>query len=111
MKLPRSFAGFSANRRRFPRRNSGSDKRVIAETVVTPIPGLNLARKRVDEVAYPCFMSIESPKFLAALVLLLTPLPLFHGQKARYRSIETDWGDHWTRMLAFWLHTVDFLRA
>lgn len=58
------------------------------------------------------FLIIDWPQFLAALVLLLTPGDWFcNKQKTRYRELSRDWVDHWPRMLAHGMHTIDFARA
>ena len=57
------------------------------------------------------YLLVDWPQFAAALVLLLVPGGLFHGKKVRYREISRDWDEHWPRMLAHGLHTIDFLRA
>jgi hypothetical protein len=57
------------------------------------------------------FLIIDWPKFIAALVLLLTPGSLFYGKKIRYRDISRDWDEHWPRVLAHGLHAIDLARA
>jgi hypothetical protein len=56
-------------------------------------------------------MLIDWFKLIAALILLLTPIGLFHGKKVRYRPIAHDWQRHWPRVLGLGLHLIDFLRA
>ena len=56
-------------------------------------------------------MLIDWPRFAAALVLLLTPVALFHGRKVRFRAVSRDWDRHWVQILSLGLHTIDFLRA
>jgi hypothetical protein len=56
-------------------------------------------------------MLIDWPKFAAALVLLLTPVALFHGKSVRYRAISRDWEGYWGRTFLLWLHPFDFVRA
>lgn len=56
-------------------------------------------------------MLIDWLKFLAALVLLLVPISIFHGHKVRYRAIRRHWDRHWRQILALGLHLIDFGRA
>jgi len=56
-------------------------------------------------------MVIDWFRFVPALVLLLTPIALFHGEKVRLLSVHRDWDRHWRRMLALGLHTIDASRA
>src|SRR2546423_2539375 len=46
-----------------------------------------------------------------ALVLLLTPVALFQGDRVRFRAIDRSWAQHWPKILALGLHSIDFLRA
>ena len=58
------------------------------------------------------FLLIDWPKFIPALVLLLTPGSLFYGsKKIRYRDISRDMDEHWPRVLAHGMHTIDLVRA
>jgi hypothetical protein len=57
------------------------------------------------------YLIVDWPQFAAALVLLLVPGGLFHGKKTRYREISRDWDEHWPRVFAHALHTVDLVRA
>jgi hypothetical protein len=54
---------------------------------------------------------IDWSKFLPALLLLLTPIALFHGKRVRHRALPQDWSAHWGRTFALGLHTIDFGRA
>jgi hypothetical protein len=56
-------------------------------------------------------MLIDWSKFIPALLLLLTPVALFHGRKVRFRAVSRDWDRHWVPVLSLGLHTIDFLRA
>jgi hypothetical protein len=56
-------------------------------------------------------MLIDWPKLIAALVLLWTPIALFHGKRVSYRALMRDWDGYWGRTLSLGLHTVDFARA
>lgn len=56
-------------------------------------------------------MSIDWIRFAVALVLLLTPIALFHGKKVRYQPIDRDWDTHWPQILTLGLHTIDAGRA
>ena len=56
-------------------------------------------------------MLIDWIRFSSALVLLLTPIALFHGKKVRYRPIARDWDTHWSQILKLGLHTIDAGRA
>ena len=56
-------------------------------------------------------MLIHWFKFAAALVLLLTPITLFHGKRVRYRNIGRDWASHWPQFLSLGVNWIDFLRA
>ena len=49
--------------------------------------------------------------FISALVLLLTPMGVFHGAKVRYRSIQQDWDEHWRQMLTLGQHSIDLARS
>lgn len=56
-------------------------------------------------------MLIDWSRFLPALVLLLTPIALFHGPRVRYRALPQDWRSYWVPTLRLGLHTIDLLRA
>jgi hypothetical protein len=56
-------------------------------------------------------MDIDWMKLGAALLLLLTPIGLFHGRQVRYRAIQREWTDHLAQIASLGLHTIDFLRA
>jgi hypothetical protein len=56
-------------------------------------------------------MLIDWPRFSAALVLLLTPIALFHGKRVRYRAVSRDWDQHWPQIFTLGLHTIDLGRA
>jgi len=56
-------------------------------------------------------MLIEWPKLVAALVLLLVPVALFHGKQVVYRDVSRDWDGYWRRTFGLGLHVVDFVRA
>lgn len=54
---------------------------------------------------------IDWSKFLPALLLLLTPIALFHGRQVRHRALPQDWSGYWQRTFSLGLHTIDFGRA
>ena len=54
---------------------------------------------------------IDWSKFLSALLLLLTPIAIFHGKRVRHRALPQDWSAHWGRTFSLGLHTIDFARA
>ncbi len=56
-------------------------------------------------------MLIDWFKFIAALVLLVTPIGLFHGKKVRHRALSRDWHGYWSATLTLGLHWIDFGRA
>lgn len=57
-------------------------------------------------------MRIDWPYFVAALVLLLTPIGFFHGRRVHYRPLERQWGEtHLLETLSFGLHAIDLMRA
>lgn len=56
-------------------------------------------------------MLIDWVKFLPALLLLLTPISLFHGKRVRYRGVDQSWDGYWKRAMALGLHSIDVLRA
>jgi hypothetical protein len=56
-------------------------------------------------------MTIHWPFLLPALLLLLTPVGIFHGSRVRYRSLPQDWRDYWGATFGLGLHTIDLLRA
>jgi hypothetical protein len=56
-------------------------------------------------------MSIDWFKLIAASLLLLTPMALFHGRKVRYRSLPSGFESYWSRTFALGLHSIDFVRA
>lgn len=56
-------------------------------------------------------MSIDWIKFVPALLLLLTPIALFHGRGVRYRSLPASFEGYWGRTFALGLHTIDLVRA
>lgn len=57
-------------------------------------------------------MRIDWFQFSAALLLLLTPIGLFHGRRVRFRPLQRQWGDeHWGQVFRFGLHAIDLLRA
>ena len=46
-------------------------------------------------------MTIDWPKFLIALVLLLVPGDLFNGgKKVRYRDVTREWSGFWVSAIA-----------
>ena len=54
---------------------------------------------------------IDWTKFLPALVLLLTPMALFHGRRVRHRALPQDWQHYWGRTFSLGLHSIDLGRA
>ncbi len=56
-------------------------------------------------------MLIDWPKLLAALVLLLVPVALFHGKRVVYRDVSRDWVGFWPRTFGLDLHYADLFRA
>jgi hypothetical protein len=56
-------------------------------------------------------MSIDWFKLIAAILVLLPPIALFHGRKVRYRSVPSGFESYWSRTFALGLHTVDLCRA
>ena len=56
-------------------------------------------------------MLIDWIEFGPALVLLLTPIALFAGERVSYREISRDWSQHWSRALSHGHHAIDLLRA
>ncbi len=56
-------------------------------------------------------MLIDWVKLLPALLLLLTPIAVFHGKRVRYRAVDQSWGDYWGRAAKLELHSIDLLRA
>ena len=56
-------------------------------------------------------MVIDWLRLSGALLLLLTPIALFHGPRVRYRSVSRDWDRHWPRIFSLGLHAIDLGRA
>lgn len=56
-------------------------------------------------------MLIDWFKLAAALVLLVTPIGLFHGKKVRHRMLGRDWHGYWRATFTLGLHWIDFGRA
>lgn len=56
-------------------------------------------------------MLIDWFKLAAALLLLLPPIGLFHGEKIRYRTLERDWSGYWRHTFSLGLHWIDLGRA
>lgn len=56
-------------------------------------------------------MIIDWLKLVPALLLLLTPIGLFHGKKIRVRPIDRDWDTHWPQIAGLGLHWIDLGRA
>lgn len=56
-------------------------------------------------------MIIDWATFLPALVLLLTPVRLFHGKKTGFREVSRDWDQHWLLILKHEMHVIDLGRA
>ena len=56
-------------------------------------------------------MLIDWVKLIPVLLLLLTPIGLFHGKHVHYREIVRDWEGFWGRTIGLGLHTIDFFRA
>lgn len=59
----------------------------------------------------PTFMSIDWLKLILALVLLLTPIGVFHNHRVNYRALMRDWHGYWRRTLFLELHTFDLVRG
>ena len=57
------------------------------------------------------YLIIDWWKFIPALILLLTPIRLFHGSRVHFREIDRDWDRHWPQILSLWQHYFDFIRA
>jgi hypothetical protein len=55
--------------------------------------------------------SLDWPRFTAAVVLLLAPLPLFFGKGVELRELERSWESVWMRALLLPWHWVDLVRA
>jgi hypothetical protein len=56
-------------------------------------------------------LHIDWVRFIPALILLLTPVAVFHGSRVRFREIDRDWSGHRRQIARLWLHYFDFLRA
>ena len=56
-------------------------------------------------------LQIDWFHFLPALLLLLTPIALFHGRQVRHRALPQDWTSYWGRTFSLGLHTIDLGRA
>lgn len=56
-------------------------------------------------------MQVDWIKLIPALLLLLTPIGLFHDRRVRCRAVDRDWQGYWLRTLALGLHTIDLGRA
>jgi hypothetical protein len=56
-------------------------------------------------------MIIDWPIFIAASLLLLSPIGLFHNRKARYQPLAHQWDVPLKQVLVHGLHTIDLLRA
>ncbi|HVS53448.1 MAG TPA: hypothetical protein VHD62_13915 [Opitutaceae bacterium] len=56
-------------------------------------------------------LTIEWLKFLPSLVLLLTPVRIFHGDSVHVRAISRGWDRHWAQVLTLTLHGLDLTRA
>src|SRR3954469_1522107 len=56
-------------------------------------------------------LQIDWVRFIPAVILLLTPVAVFHGSRVRFREIDRDWEGHWPQIGRLWLHYFDFLRA
>ena len=56
-------------------------------------------------------MAIDWFKFVAALLLLLTPSALFHGPKVRFRPISGEWEKYWAQIFTLGAHAIDLARA
>jgi len=56
-------------------------------------------------------MLIDWPKFIVALILLLSPTSLLHGKKVRFRPISGEWERHWMQIFTLGSHTIDLARA
>lgn len=56
-------------------------------------------------------MSIAWLPFLAALLLLLPPVGVFHGDRVHFRAISRSWNRHWSQIVSLRFHLLDLLRA
>ncbi len=56
-------------------------------------------------------MLIDWVRFTPALLLLLTPIAIFHGHRVHYRALRRDWEGYWGRAASLGLHAIDFGRA
>lgn len=56
-------------------------------------------------------MLIDWSRLVPALVLLLTPIAVFHGPRVRHRALPQDWRNYWGPTLRLGLHTIDLLRG
>lgn len=56
-------------------------------------------------------LTIDWLKFLPSLVLLLTPVRIFHGGNVHVRAISRGWDRHWAQVLTLTLHGLDLTRA
>lgn len=56
-------------------------------------------------------MIVDWVTFLPALVLLLTPVRLFHGKKTGFREVSREWDKHWLLILKHEMHWIDLGRA
>jgi hypothetical protein len=56
-------------------------------------------------------MLIDWFKLAAALLILLTPIGIFHGKKVRHRSLTRDWSGYWSYTFTLGLHWIDLGRA
>jgi hypothetical protein len=56
-------------------------------------------------------MLIDWFKLAATLLILLTPIGLFHGKKVRHRSLTRDWSGYWGHTFTLGLHWIDLGRA
>jgi len=56
-------------------------------------------------------MIVDWIRFATALVLLLTPIAVFHGKHVHYRPIRRDLDAHWSRILRLGLHAFDAVRG
>jgi len=56
-------------------------------------------------------MIVDWIRFATALVLLLTPIAVFHGKHVHYRPIRRDLDAHWSRILRLGLHAFDAARG
>jgi hypothetical protein len=56
-------------------------------------------------------MLIDWPRFLAALVLILTPIAVVHHRRVRFRHLDREWDGYLRRAFSLGTHYIDAGRA